>query len=62
MMLWTGANGFNTPRDGRVPQVEGLGGNWTWDPEIRNATNIEADFQTILPPTAVVNVVLRFSF
>jgi hypothetical protein len=62
MMLWTGAYGFNTPRDGRVPQVEGLGGVWTWDPEIRAAGQIQSDFQTILPPIATVNAVLRFSF
>ena len=62
MMLWTGHNGFNTPRDGRVPQIDELGDEWTWDPEIRSTGQIAADFQTVLPPTTSVNVTLRLGF
>ena len=62
MMLWTGHYGFDTPRDGRVPQVREIGGEWTWDPEIRSNGQIAGDYQTVLPPTASVVMSLRFSF
>jgi outer membrane receptor protein involved in Fe transport len=62
MMLWTGHYGFDTPRDGRVPQVREIGGEWTWDPEMRSTGQIAGDFQTVLPPTASFVMALRFSF
>ncbi|MSR07887.1 MAG: SusC/RagA family TonB-linked outer membrane protein [Gemmatimonadetes bacterium] len=58
-MLWTGEHGFNTRRDGRVAQVDDIGGLWTWDPEIRSSGNLSASFQTVLPPTASVVAVVR---
>ena len=61
-MIWTGQDGFNTRRDGRVGQVDGLGGLWTWDPEIRSAGEISATFQTVLPPTASASVVVRLGW
>jgi TonB-dependent SusC/RagA subfamily outer membrane receptor len=60
MMIWTGAHGFSTYRDGRVEIP--LGGLWTWDPEIRSTGQIQSDFQTVLPPLSSVLVTLRFSF
>jgi TonB-dependent starch-binding outer membrane protein SusC len=62
MMLWTGHYGFDTPRDGHVPQVREIGGEWTWDPEIRSSGQIAGDYQTVLPPTASVTMAVRFSF
>jgi hypothetical protein len=62
MMLWTGHYGFDTPRDGRVPQVREIGGEWTWDPEMRSTGQLAGDFQTVLPPTASAVMTLRFSF
>jgi hypothetical protein len=59
MMLWTGHYGFGTPRDGRVPQIDELGDEWTWDPEIRSTGQISGDYQTVLPPTVSVNMTLR---
>ncbi|MBI4502300.1 MAG: SusC/RagA family TonB-linked outer membrane protein [Gemmatimonadetes bacterium] len=61
-MLWTGQDGFSTKRDGRVGQVDGLGGLWTWDPEIRSANEVSATFQTVLPPTASASVVVRLGW
>ena len=61
-MIWTGQDGFGTRRDGRVGQVDGLGGLWTWDPEIRSAGQISATFQTVLPPTATASVVVRLGW
>jgi TonB-linked SusC/RagA family outer membrane protein len=62
MMLWTGHYGFDTPRDGRVPQVREIGGEWTWDPEMRSTGQIAGDFQTVLPPVASFVTAVRFSF
>jgi hypothetical protein len=62
MMLWTGHYGFDTPRDGRVPQVREIGGEWTWDPEIRSTGQIAGDYQTVLPPLASFVMAVRFSF
>ena len=61
-MLWTGQDGFGTRRDGRVGQVDGLGGLWTWDPEIRSVDQVAATFQTVLPPTASATVVVRLGW
>lgn len=62
MMLWTDAHGFDTYRDGRVMALNGLGDQWTWDPELRSSQSLEADFQTVMPPLdrARISVQLRF--
>src|SRR2546427_370600 len=48
MMLWTGTNGFNTPRDGHVmitgTGTQALGDQWTWDPELRNPSQVQSDY------------------
>jgi hypothetical protein len=62
MMLWTGAHGFGTPRDGRVRQVRGLGGEWTWDPEIRNPSQVQSDYTVYMPPTTSATVTVRLGF
>ncbi len=59
-MLWTAKHGWSTPRDGRVDAERG--GLWTWDPEMRSMGDVQADFQTVLPPTASANITFRVSF
>ncbi len=59
-MLWTQKHGVGTPRDGRVDAERG--GLWTWDPEMRSMGDVQADFQTVLPPTASANLTFRLSF
>jgi hypothetical protein len=68
MMIWTGTNGFNTPRDGHVI-ITGwnsgntpLGGLWTWDPELRSTGQIATEYQTVMPPAASANVTVRLTF
>ena len=43
-------------------QIDGLGDEWTWDPEIRSNSQIGGDYQTVLPPTASVTATLRLGF
>jgi TonB-linked SusC/RagA family outer membrane protein len=62
MMLWTAEHGFSTPRDGRVDARDGLGGQWTWDPELRSTGSVQADFQTVMPPLASATLTVRLSF
>ncbi|MBI4420821.1 MAG: SusC/RagA family TonB-linked outer membrane protein [Gemmatimonadetes bacterium] len=62
MMLWTGHYGFGTPRDGRVPQANEIGGEWTWDPELRNPSQVQSDYTVYLPPTTSATVTVRLSF
>lgn len=59
-MLWTGANGWNTARDGEV--FLPIAGMHAWDPEIRAAGQLSQGYQTILPPTASFVATLRLSF
>jgi TonB-linked SusC/RagA family outer membrane protein len=62
MMIWTAEHGFDTYRDGRVMARDGLGGQWTWDPEIRSTGSVQADYQTVMPPLASATLTLRLSF
>jgi hypothetical protein len=59
-MLWTGANGWNTARDGEV--FVPIAGMHAWDPEIRAAGQLSQGYQTIMPPTASFVATLRLSF
>jgi TonB-linked SusC/RagA family outer membrane protein len=59
-MLWTGANGWNTARDGEV--FVPIAGMHAWDPEVRAAGQLSQGYQTILPPTASFIATLRLSF
>jgi TonB-linked SusC/RagA family outer membrane protein len=59
-MLWTGANGWNTARDGEV--FVPIANMHAWDPEIRAAGQLSQGYQTIMPPTASFVATLRFSF
>jgi TonB-linked SusC/RagA family outer membrane protein len=59
-MLWTGANGWNTARDGEV--FLPIAGTHAWDPEVRAAGQLSQGYQTILPPTASFVATLRLSF
>ncbi len=61
-MIWTKEHGFGTYRDGRVEARDGLGGQWTWDPEIRSTQSVEADYQTVLPPLASAVLTIRLTF
>ena len=60
MMLWTGANGWNTARDGMV--MVPIAGMHAWDPEVRAAGQLSQGYQTILPPTASFVTSLRLTF
>lgn len=62
MMLWTEAHGWDTFRDGRVMALNGLGGQWTWDPEMRSTGSVAADFQTVMPPLNSATLTVRLSF
>ena len=59
-MLWTGANGWNTARDGEV--FVPIAGMHAWDPEVRAAGQLSQGYQTIMPPTASFIATLRLSF
>ncbi len=62
MMIWTETHGFDTPRDGRVDAYNGLGGQWSWDPEMRSTGSVQADFQTVMPPLASAVLTVQLSF
>jgi hypothetical protein len=59
-MLWSGANGWNTARDGEV--FLPIAGTHAWDPEVRAAGQLSQGYQTIMPPTASFVATLRLSF
>ena len=59
-MLWTGANGWNTSRDGEI--YVPIANMHAWDPEIRAAGQLSQGYQTIMPPTASFVATLRLSF
>jgi TonB-linked SusC/RagA family outer membrane protein len=59
-MLWTGANGWNTARDGEV--FVPIANMHAWDPEVRAAGQLSQGYQTIMPPTASFLATLRLSF
>ncbi len=60
MMLWTGAQGFNTSRDGEV--YVPVANQHVWDPETRAAGQLSQGYQTILPAAASFTATLRLSF
>ena len=60
MMLWTGANGWGTARDGEV--FVPVAGMHAWDPEIRASGQLSQGYQTILPPTASFTAKLNIAF
>ena len=59
-MLWSGANGWNTARDGEI--YVPIANMHAWDPEIRAAGQLSQGYQTIMPPTASFVATLRLSF
>jgi TonB-linked SusC/RagA family outer membrane protein len=59
-MLWTGAQGWNTSRDGLI--YVPIAGQHAWDPETRAAGQLSQGYQTILPPVASFTANLRLSF
>jgi len=59
-MLWTGANGWNTARDGEI--FVPIANMHAWDPEIRAAGQLSEGYQTIMPPMASFIATLRLSF
>jgi hypothetical protein len=59
-MLWTGAHGWNTSRDGLI--YVPIAGQHAWDPETRAAGQLSQGYQTILPPVASFTANLRLSF
>jgi hypothetical protein len=59
-MIWTGQNGFNTPRSGQVfPTV---GDAVIWDVETRGTGDQSAGYQTVMPPMANAVLTIRMSF
>jgi hypothetical protein len=59
-MLWTGAQGWNTSRDGEV--YVPVANQHVWDAETRAAGQLSQGYQTILPPAASLTATLRLSF
>jgi TonB-dependent starch-binding outer membrane protein SusC len=59
-MLWTKANGFNTPRSGWVPVL--VGESITWDPETRSTGDLSSGYQTTMPPLTSGVVTFRLGF
>lgn len=59
-MLWTGAQGWNTSRDGLV--YVPVANQHVWDAETRAAGQLSQGYQTILPPAASFTATLRLSF
>ena len=59
-MLWTGAQGWNTSRDGLV--YVPVANQHVWDAETRAAGQLSQGYQTILPPAASLTATLRLSF
>lgn len=59
-MLWTGAQGWNTSRDGEV--YVPVADQHVWDAETRAAGQLSQGYQTILPPATSLTATLRLSF
>ena len=60
MMLWTGQEGFSTPRSGQIfPDV---GDAVFWDVETRGIGDQSTIFQTVMPPMASAVLTFRMSF
>jgi TonB-linked SusC/RagA family outer membrane protein len=59
-MLWTGAQGWNTSRDGEI--YVPVANQHVWDPETRAAGQLSQGYQTILPAAASFTATLRLSF
>ena len=59
-MLWTGEEGFDTPRSGLVR--EPLAGQVIHDVEVRSQGQLASGSQTVLPPAASAVFTLRLSF
>ncbi|TVP49554.1 MAG: hypothetical protein EA350_01860 [Gemmatimonadales bacterium] len=60
MMLWTGQEGFNTPRSGQV--FPSIGDAVIWDVETRGTGDLSGGFQTVMPPMANAVMTFRMSF
>ena len=59
-MIWTGQEGFNTPRSGQIfPTV---GDAVIWDVETRGIGDLSSGFQTVMPPMASAVFTVRMSF
>ena len=60
LMLWTGQEGFNTPRSGQVfPEI---GDAVIWDVETRGSGDLSGGYQTVMPPMANAVLTVRLSF
>ena len=59
-MIWTGQEGFNTPRSGQIfPDV---GDAVFWDVETRGIADQSTIFQTVMPPMANAVLTFRLNF
>jgi TonB-linked SusC/RagA family outer membrane protein len=59
-MIWTKANGFDTPRSGWVPVL--VGESIAWDPETRSTGDLSNGYQTTMPPLTSAVLTVRMSF